>query len=146
MKRSRSYIDMLNDKLKEEPSTDPRVVSSYLKFIVMLDFLAVATVVPLLPQYFARSVRVFVCGASSTRGAVLCVCVYSIYYCTPALMIVLHERTPKKKTTTPPKNKHRAAATSSWRGSPPPTPSRSSWAASSSAGSRTASSRARPSS
>lgn len=57
MKRSRSYIDMLNDKLKEEPSTDPRVVSSYLKFIVMLDFLAVATVVPLLPQYFARSVR-----------------------------------------------------------------------------------------
>lgn len=61
MKRSRSYIDMLNDKLKEEPSTDPRVVSSYLKFIVMLDFLAVATVVPLLPQYFARSVRAWVC-------------------------------------------------------------------------------------
>lgn len=66
MKRSRSYLDMLNDRLKEEPSTDPRVVSRYLKFIVMLDFLAVATVVPLLPQYFARSVR--------ARCCVLCRC------------------------------------------------------------------------
>lgn len=45
------------------------MVSLYLKFIVMLDFLAVATVVPLLPQYFARSV--------SKRAPRACVCMWT---------------------------------------------------------------------
>lgn len=57
MKRSRSFIDLINEKI-EEPSTNPDTVSLYLKFIVMLDFLAVATVVPLLPQYLARTVGI----------------------------------------------------------------------------------------
>lgn len=46
------------------------MVSLYLKFIVMLDFLAVATVVPLLPQYFARSVRVCVTCVSGEEDSV----------------------------------------------------------------------------
>ncbi len=55
MKRSRSFLDLINEKIEQEPSTNPDTVSLYLKFIVMLDFLAVATVVPLLPQYLART-------------------------------------------------------------------------------------------
>ena len=54
LKRSRSFLDLINERI-EEPSTNPDTVSLYLKFIVMLDFLAVATVVPLLPQYLART-------------------------------------------------------------------------------------------
>ncbi|TFJ81015.1 hypothetical protein NSK_007658 [Nannochloropsis salina CCMP1776] len=55
MKRSRSFLDLINEKIEQEPSTNPDTVSLYLKFIVALDFLAVATVVPLLPQYLART-------------------------------------------------------------------------------------------
>jgi len=55
MKRSRSFLDLINEKIEQEPSTNPDTVSLYLKFIVSLDFLAVATVVPLLPQYLVRT-------------------------------------------------------------------------------------------